>query len=1560
MRSLPAFLLISLMVTMAWVPMVPAADSTVTVNTTWSGAVVLDGNITIDQGATLTLSPGVTVDAKTYSITVDGTLDAEQASFYSSEQPLTQGSHGQGLWIGIVVSPTGSVVLNDVTISNASAALRVEGNLDATGLELYDAYRGIAIHGGAADVDDLSAQRIDYEAVYLESGDLSLNNAVTFDTAVGLESSGAALVTNLEISQTGIGVRALAGTLDIDGLDLTDATVGIAATSGADINISNVEGQELSVAVDAANSDNLSIHHATFSGQRMLLGNAVSYLNMADVEFNVTAPDSRYSVDVKCTGVCAYDEFNLINSSRAMALSGSGTHTITDSTISGSQQAIYASGEGHFSASNTTILTDGVGLNIQTPTSLLATVHVDLNGSQTTGIDVLAGQHEWDEISVRKSFQSGDTSSIGVKSWYAHLNLGSLVTENTSTGILMDRSDANVGAFNAHQGSTAGIHLINSDYTGEDITTLAQDNGVYMEGQSHLQLVNFTGNLHDVALLIEDTSSATVRFFEPINTAQGSGDASGNGILYYGSQSSPVVNTFESHFMEETPVTFTDLDGQPLEANVAVHGFEFVANENGALTIPIDESGAVVDATYQGAGVRVVLTGGYIGQSVQVPVIPTGDWTIPSNKVVILGARPDGAPHQLTGSLTISDNSQLMLANTTLIVPSSESITILGTGVLEGEASTIEAPTLSVSPQGRIGPITRTADSDKFLTLQSDVSWNCGGQKEVSGTHFDGDLTLQPYCQLQQNEGRVPVQVTVMNDAKFEAFSWADVTVLDKGNPVEGALISASGASTQTNGEGSASIYHPSLVVDSNGETWSGIITLAISANGLQGFITWDTNFSLEHTFMASTLPSGIVDDWLVLEKQWSPYTLSSSILLTRDATMTVQDGVSLRVSNGATITVNGTMDVGGATLSSTGAGARWGGLILGKSAGASIDLAGTNLVEASPAVTINGDGAFTADDAFFARSSSETLITIESGSNAVVQLRNSHLQDAGNGCLRTFQSTGTFSMSNVSFSGCGGPGLWARQTPLSVNDITLGDGIEQGLDLTGVTGYIDGVNAQSFNGTSSLISLNSIDGTFALSNVVGFTGAAGGIVGSENKALNIQNINLTGAPGIDIDRSAGMITDVHLSGSGSGTAMVLHHGRSLDTLYLTNLTIEQFSVGIGLHLDADEQAAPLIIRQSTITASTSLATEGYDVRLEDTSLSGLVENYGAHVDFVDGTHDGITVTEGGSFHAYRTFVLDAQRSGTPLPADFVVQFPDSNLPEMFLSGTTIDAEILVQIVTDSSDSSATSAEFTATAVGSPPASILVESLPTANQNVVIILVVNQPPTAELTEPLPGERVMEGDSIRAVVSVGDDIDNADDLTISWNVFDVSGNSVLQGGNEPMYNITDLTAGFYIVEVTVRDTYGLSSTDSVDIEYTLLDTDDDWLSTCLSDTWFDSTLGRPCGPDIYDLDDDNDGFTDSKDDFPLDACARLDTDRDTQPDDINCPEGMTTWLTVDMDDDGDGIPDTLEGVDVSSGNDNLNAIVVVVTLFILAVLIFIVRLRKGGPGENAKSWDEIHL
>jgi hypothetical protein len=374
------------MVTMAWVPMVPAADSTVTVNTTWSGTVVLDGNVTVDQGVTLTLEPGTTVDAKTYSLTVEGTLNADQASFFSSTPPLTQGSHGQGLWVGLVISPTGTATLDDVTISNASAALRVEGTLNANGLTLNDAYRGIAIHGGTATVDDLTARAMDYEAVYLDSGSLTLDNAVVTDTAVGLESSGSASVTNFDVSQSGIGVRAFAGSLHIDGLEIDDAAVGIAAAPGAEINISNVIGHDLSIAIDAANSDNLKIHQAVLSGQRMLVGVSVSGLELHDVEFNATLPDTRYAMDVKCSGQCVYDELTLLNTSRGMSLSGSGTHELTNSQIMASQQAIFASGAGHLEITDSNIISDGVGLNIQTPTSLLSTVSVALGGAQTTGL----------------------------------------------------------------------------------------------------------------------------------------------------------------------------------------------------------------------------------------------------------------------------------------------------------------------------------------------------------------------------------------------------------------------------------------------------------------------------------------------------------------------------------------------------------------------------------------------------------------------------------------------------------------------------------------------------------------------------------------------------------------------------------------------------------------------------------------------------------------------------------------------------------------------------------------------------------------------------------------------------------------------------------------------------------------------------------------------------------------------------------------------------------------------------------------------------------------------
>jgi hypothetical protein len=279
--------------------------------------------------------------------------------------------------------------------------------------------------------------------------------------------------------------------------------------------------------------------------------------------------------------------------------------------------------------------------------------------------------------------------------------------------------------------------------------------------------------------------------------------------------------------------------------------------------------------------------------------------------------------------------------------------------------------------------------------------------------------------------------------------------------------------------------------------------------------------------------------------------------------------------------------------------------------------------------------------------------------------------------------------------------------------------------------------------------------------------------------------------------------------------------------------------------------------------------------------------------------------------------------------------------------------------VTDSGETMATSLLITASMAGSPSTTLTLTSPASADPVVVFNIAVNQPPTVDLLEPYAGQRVMESEYIRATATASDDLDDASALTFSWKVYDAQGNAVLQSGNEMIYNITDLTAGYYVVEVTATDSYGASSTASKDFEYTQLDTDGDWTSTCSSDTWFDATIGKSCGPNVYDEDDDNDGFSDNKDAFPLDPCAQIDTDGDTQPDVLDCPEGYTSWLTEDMDDDGDGTPDVLEGTTTTDSDTNLNALLVVVTLLILGVLLFFVRLRRGGPGDLT-GLDQKHL
>ena len=86
---------------------------------------------------------------------------------------------------------------------------------------------------------------------------------------------------------------------------------------------------------------------------------------------------------------------------------------------------------------------------------------------------------------------------------------------------------------------------------------------------------------------------------------------------------------------------------------------------------------------------------------------------------------------------------------------------------------------------------------------------------------------------------------------------------------------------------------------------------------------------------------------------------------------------------------------------------------------------------------------------------------------------------------------------------------------------------------LSSVNGSIDNIDAQQFNGGGNILKLDYINEDLFISNIVGIIGGSPGIAGANNRALNLESINLTGAPAIDFDSSSGVLSNVKLVGSG-------------------------------------------------------------------------------------------------------------------------------------------------------------------------------------------------------------------------------------------------------------------------------------------------------------------------------------------------------------------------------------------------------------------------------------------
>jgi hypothetical protein len=1499
-----------------------ASDTVTTQDVELSGNHTMTGNYTVSHGTTLTIKPGTVIDMQDYWLEVEGTLLADNSTIMSSIQTTSPGSHNAGVWDSLTITSTGTAVLDNVTISNAKSCIIVEGILTATGLILEDCLIGIEIDG-TATISDLSSSHIDHDGVRV-TGDAEISSATFTDMSGGIHSSGDLILTGGEFTDVGTGLSLTGGTADVEALNYNSGVGnGVSISSGVSGDVDGMTGHSIN-AIVSMDSAGFSFSNLDMSGERLVNSWSAGNLSITNAVFD--ADSGEAPIDMRTSGTVTLSNIELTGQFSSqqgtynapwigIAIAGSGDYIIDSSSIESTDTALKASGTGTLTITDSTFTSDRVGLSFSGISSTtLDNVDVNISTGGEMGIDILQGLHTFSELEVNMPYNPLASGSTGVDAWWCEIIAENITVNGFANSMSIYESILTAEDLLLLDSSLQGLYASSSAITVTDsFETRVSDSGLVMISSTAV-FRTWVASYHEDGGVIDSNSEVIAWQLSSINNLDS--DVTGDGTISYGTSQELTINTAASNRLWEMTISFEDLTGNPVDANWEVLGFQGTAIA-GESILPVSEAGSKITATHSGVGALSIPVGVQGGShTIQVPIMPQGDWALIGGTVVVLGPTEDGTPHLAGGNITIPSNAQLILQDTTLQLPSYATMTIDSYGDFEGYDSQLIGEVISHSSE--------FSDSQSSnLTITGDVSWtSCQSDINLFGLQVEGDIQLDNSCKVIITSGRVTGQVDVGVGATFEIVNTLEVTVLDKGEPVEGATITIQGQSVATDADGKATKSTTALLVDSSGSTTAGLKQVSMQWGSISGLMAWDPSSSKEYTFTASTISGGTLGEWLVLEKAWSPYHLTNNLIIPQDQTMTINDGVSLRVADGVTISVEGIFNSGYSTISSMGNGARWGGLIVGDNADTSASLLGTSLVEGSPLLTLDGNADVVLSNGLLSRSSgAEPLIRLTNSASGSMQIVSTTLSDSASHCIEA-QGSATLSMQQVSMQTCAANSLWARSLPLSIDGLL----VTEKVDLNGVTGEMNNFEGGELN-------INNLDG-FMMSELV-----LTSLNGSDNREITIAGAVINSAPAIDLENTAGSISYLTIDCGGSGVGLSSHHGRASAPLTISDSSISSCTKGIDLHTDGE--SAAIVLNDVNIDSMVAISSDGNDMIIHNGILNGSLDVDSANANL----YDVIPLSEStifGEIWMWNTHVLDVRLSGISYSVNIELSVAQSWSNSV--TGSSIEVALPHTIVSDSGTETNNVVDIVATSEGLPTLSEQYSFGPTESNIIQINMVSNQAPEVEIIIPDDGFTIMESLPIEIRAVISDDLDSNEDLEITW-IVNFGQTELMQLTGE-WNNITDLAAGMYVLKLEVTDTQGLMSSNSISFEITLLDSDGDWINTCNIETWYDKDENLYCGPDVYDTDDDNDRVTDIRDPWPTDSCASMDTDGDGQPDNMHCPPGVTTWLTVDPDDDGDGIPDASEGAE--SGGDSSGSPIVIalfVGLFLAAAAFMLMRSKQ---------------
>jgi len=1500
-----------------------ASDTVTTQDVELSGNQTMTGNYTVSHGTTLTIKPGTTIDMQNYWMKVEGTLVANNATIMSSIQTTSPGSHNAGVWDALTISQGGNAVLDNVTISNAKSCMIIDGSLTATSLSIEDCLIGIEIDG-TAQINGLTAAHVDNDGLRI-TGTATLSDLDLTDMSAGISSVGDITVSGAEFTDIGTGISLSGGHSDVDTLNFNSGignAVSISSNASGDIDGMTGDSNNAIVAMD---STGFTISNVDMTGERLVNSWSAGDLTVSNAVFESDSGETP--IDIRTSGTVSLSDITLTGQFSSMqgsfnapwigvALAGSGDFIISNSDIESTDTALTASGTGTLEVTNSKFSSERLGFSLSGISATdMTDVTVNISTGGDMGIDILQGSHIFDGLEVNMPIYQFETGSTGIEAWWCDITAVDISVNGFANSLSVYESVLNAEDLNLLDSTEQGLYSSSSMvYVSDSLETRFADSGLVMDS-SHATLRTWTASYHEVSGDIDLDSEVTVWSFTSTNNLNS--DTTGDGTLNYGTSQALDLQTSTNNRLWEMTVSFEDLSGNSVDADWEVLGFSGTASSGSAL-LPISEAGSQIVATYAGVGAISTPTGTQGGtHTIQVPIMPQSDWTLTAGTVVVLGPTEDGSPHQAGGDITIPANAKLVLQNTRLVLPTSAVLTIDSYGDFEGENAILDGDIISHSDL--------FSDSQSSnLTVDGDVLWtSCQSDITLYNLHIMGDVQLDNSCKVTVHSGSVSSNVTVGTGAIFEIVNTLEVTVLDKGEPVQGASVTVQGQSVVTNVDGMASKSTTALMVDSSGTSVAGLKQVTMEWGQITDLMAWDTSSSMQHTFVASTVSGGSISEWLILEKAWSPYHLTSNLIVPQGQTMTINDGVSLRVADQVSISIEGTFNSGFSTISSMGGGARWNGLIVGDNVETSAQILGTSMVEGSPLITVSGDADVVISNALLSRSSSaEPLIRTTNSATGTVQIISTSLSDSASHCIEAQGST-TLTLEQVTMQNCESNSLWARGLHLAIDDLQVSEMV----DLGGVSGYLS-----NFIGNEVIV--NNLDG-FVISGI-----DITSLNGTDNREITLNGATINGAPAIDLDNSAGVLTDLTIDCGGSGTGVTAHHGRASSPLNIMDSTISSCTKGIDLHTDGESAAMEL--SNVAIDSMVAISSDGANIIVNGGELNGSLDINSAIANLYDVSPSSQS-TSFGEIRIWSTHIFDIRLNGNSHPADLQISVGDYWSADYY--GSSIVVSVPNSVNTDSGETTFSNVRVLATSENLPDSDENYSFGLEADEIIEINLVSNQAPTAEIIIPDDGFTIMETLPIEIRAVVGDDLDSSEDMQIIWTV--VVGQSEMMQLSGEWNNITDLPAGMYILNLEVTDSQGLSTSDSIFFEITLLDSDGDWALTCNVETWFDKEENLYCGPDVYDTDDDNDGVLDIRDPWPADACASMDTDSDGQPDDLHCPLGVSTWLTADPDDDGDGIPDVSEGAESAEDSESSPIILILfVILFLAAAAFMLMRRNKG--------------